>query len=153
MAKASDTRCEGSAHVGIDECHLSSLVEILIVHVMDEVQRLHINTCQPFHHIFKARHELFVGNHVARDGAISWTALLAALSVYTAVDSIEKTLGQVGTCTEELHFLTSLSGTDAAADTVVVAPNRTHHVVVLILDRTGYHRNLSSIMLETLRQA
>ena len=152
MAETCNTSSESTTDVCIDESHLSSLVEVLIVHVVDEVQCLDINSSKPLHHIHEARHELFVCQNVAFYWTVSRTALLASLRVYTTADSISETLSEVGTSTEELHLLTSLSSRNAAADAVVVAPDRTHHVVVLILNRACLNANPSSETLEVFRQ-
>ena len=72
----------------------------------------------------------------------------AALFVLAAVDGVEEGFGDVRTGAEELHFFTCLGGGHAAADAVVVTPDGTHHVVVLVLDGTCGHRNVGSVFLE-----
>ncbi len=119
---------------------------------MDEVQCLNIDSSEPLHHIHEARHELLVGHDITLDRTVSWTYLLTCLTIYATADGIGQALGEVSAGTEELHLLTSLSSTDAAADAVVVAPYRTHHVVVLILDTACLHGDHRSIALESFRQ-
>ena len=153
MAEACDAGSEGTAHVCIDESHLGSLVEILVVHVVDEVQGLHIYACQPVHHIHEARQELLVCQHVAFYWTVCRSTLLAGLGVYTTADGIGKTLGKVCPGTEELHLLTSLSCGHAAADAVVVAPHWAHNVVVFVLDAARFHRNHCRKLLEVLGQS
>ena len=43
MRETGNTCCEGTAHVGIDECQLGSLIEVLVVHIVNQVQRVHID--------------------------------------------------------------------------------------------------------------
>ena len=54
--------------------------------------------------------------------------------------------------TEELDFLTGLSCGYAAADAVVIAPYRTHHIIVLILDRGCVNGDLCRVLFEVLRE-
>jgi len=152
MREAGNTRGEGAAHIGVDESHLLSLVEVFVVHVVDEVQRLDIDSGQPLHHIHEAGHELIVGHHVALDRTVGGAHLLTCLAVHATTDGVGEALGEVGTCTEELHLLTRLSSAHAAADAVVIAPDRPHDIIVLVLDRAGLHRDVGSIALESLGQ-
>ena len=152
MAKACDTRSERATHIGVDQCQLSGLVEVFVVHVVDHIQRVHIHASQPLHHIHEARHKLVVLHHVALDRTESRAALLACLGVYTATDSVRKTLSQVSSRAEELHLLARLRGRHTAADRVIVAPDRPHHVVVFVLDGAGRHRDLRCVTLETFWQ-
>ena len=150
MRETGNTCCEGTAHVGIDECQLGSLIEVLVVHIVNQVQCVHIDVSQPVEHIAEAGLQLLPGEVLAGDGAELRTALLAGLGIHTAVDGVEQGLGHIGTSTEELHLLTSLGSAHAAADAVVVAPDRTHHVIVLVLDRAGLHRDHRSVVLEVI---
>ena len=139
MREAGNTRSKGTAHISIDKGHLSCLIEVLVVHIVDEVQRVHINVSEPVEHIAETGLQFFPCEVLAGDGTELRTALLAGLGIHTAVDGVEQGLGHVGTGTEELHLLTGLSGRHTTADAVVIAPDRTHHIVVLILDRAGLH--------------
>ena len=73
--------------------------------------------------------------------------------ILTAVDGVEESLGEVCAGAEELHFLTGLSCRDAAADAVVVTPNRAHRVIVFVLDGAGLHGDFCSELLEACREA
>ena len=152
MREAGDTGGKRAAHIGVDEGHLLSLIEILVVHVVDGVERLHVGGGKPFHHIHEAGHELVVGEHIAFDGPVSGTHLLTRLTVDATADGVGEALGEVGAGTEELHLLARLCGADATADAVVVAPDRAHHVVVLILYAARLDRDEGGIALETLGQ-
>ena len=116
MAKSCDAGSKCSAHVGVYKGKLCRLIEVLVVHVMNKIKGIYVNVSKPFHHIHKLRHELFIGNYVAFDWAICRTTLLTCLVVYTATDGVSKALCKVGTCSEELHFLTCLCGRHTAAD-------------------------------------
>ena len=65
MAETGDTRGKRAAYIGIYERQLGRLVEILIMHIVNKVQGIHVYTCQPFHHIVETWHEFIVCNDVA----------------------------------------------------------------------------------------
>ncbi len=149
MAEAGDAGGKGAAHFRVDECHFGSLVEVFVVHVVDEVQRVDIYATQPVHHLVEAGHKFVVGDHVALNGRQGGTALLAGLGVDTARNGIGEALGEIGACAEELHLLAGLRGTHTAADAVVIAPHGTHHIVVLILYAAGCYADFCGIVLES----
>ena len=68
--------------------------------------------------------------------------------VLTAVDRVEQALCKVCAGTEELHLLTCLGSGYAAADAVVVASYRTHHVIVLVLDGRSVNGDLRRVLLK-----
>ena len=108
MAEAGNACREGAAHVCINKRQLRRLVEVLVVHVVNQVQGVYINACKPFHHVLEARHEFFIGDNVALYRAVGRAALLACPAVDPSADGIVETLGKVCTCAEELHFLSGL---------------------------------------------
>ena len=108
MTESGDTGCERATQVGVDKRKFGSLVEVLVVHVVNQVQGVYINTCKPFHHVLEARHEFFIGDDVALYRAVGRAALLACPAVDPSADGIVETLGKVRTCAEELHFLSRL---------------------------------------------
>ena len=150
MTEASDTRCESTTYVCIDESELCSLIEILIVHVMDEVQCVYIDTRQPLHHIHEARHKLLVCNNITLYRTVSRSTLLTCLTVNATTNSVCKTFSKVCTSAKELHLLSCLGSRYTATDRVVVAPDRSHHIIILVLYRAGRDRYLRSIVLEML---
>ena len=119
---------------------------------MNEVQRINVNANKPFHHIHEAWHKLFVSYNIALNRSQGGATLLASLSVYTTADSVSKTFGEVGTSSKELHFLTGLCSRHTATNRVIITPHRSHHVIILVLDRTGLHRNFRSVVLEAFGQ-
>ena len=142
-----DTAGTSAENVAVVECHFESLVAVLVVHVVDDAERVAVNTCQPLHHLVELLHHLFVFEIFARDGGEEGRDLLAVHFVHTTVDGIEQALRQVGTSAEELHLLTDAHGRYAASDTVVVAVVWTHQVVVLVLDGRSGDRHLRAVAL------
>ena len=103
-------------------------------------------------------HDLIVVEHLRRDGRVFradlhvLAVLRQELLVLAAVDGVEQALGKVGTRAEELHLLARLRGGDAAADAVVIAPDRLHHIVVLVLDGGRRDGDAGGVFLEVVRQ-
>ena len=50
VREARDTGRKRTAHVGVDQRHFRRFVEILVVHVVNEVQRVHVHARKPIHH-------------------------------------------------------------------------------------------------------
>ena len=152
MAEPGDAGGEGAAHIGVDEGHLGGFIVVFVVHVLDQVEHVDIQPGQPVHHHIVLFHHLVVVEILAGDGGVGRAHLLVELFVHTAVDGVEQALGQVRPGAEELHLLAGLGGRDAAADGVVVPPDRLHHVVVFILDRAGLDGDGGGVFLEGLGQ-
>ena len=155
VAEACDAGRERAAHVGIDERHLGGLVVVLVVHVVNQVQRVHVQACKPVEVQVELVHQLVVVQVLARDGRVLGANLLALANrlVLTAVDGVQERLREVRTCTEELHLLAGLRCRNTAADAVVVTPDGAHRVVVLVLDGACLHGDFCGELLEVLGQA
>jgi hypothetical protein len=65
--KAGDAECHGPENVAIVESHLQPFVEILVVHVVNAVHRVHVSTRQPLHCCIELGHHVIVVKEVARD--------------------------------------------------------------------------------------
>ena len=152
MAEAGNAGSEGAADIGVDQGHLGSLIVVLVVHILDEVQDVDIQPGQPVHHDVVLGRDLAVVEVLGGDGGVSGADLLAELLIDAAVDGVKQALGEVRTCAEELHLLAGLGGGNAAADGVVIAPDRLHDVVVLILDAGRVDGDFRRIVLEGLGQ-
>ena len=152
VGESGDTGCEGAADIGIDERHFGGLVVVLVVHVVNQVERIHVQACEPFEHQLVLREDLVVFQDAGGDRCSRRSDLCARLFIDTAVDGIQESLGEVGAGAEELHFLTRLGCGDATADGVIITPHAAHDVVVLVLDRGGVDRNLGGVVAEVFRQ-
>ena len=67
VAEACDTRCKSAADIGVDEGHFGGFVVVLVVHVMNQVQRIHVQVRNPVHVKFELMDnfvviEVFAGN-------------------------------------------------------------------------------------------
>ena len=158
MAEARDSGGKGAPHIGVDERHLRSLIVILVMHVLDEVQDVDIQACQPVHHLIVLVHhliiiEIFRGDRrVLRPDLHMLSVLVKELLVLSAVDRVEQAFCQIRAGAEELHLLAGLRCAHAAADAVVVAPDGLHDIVILILNGGRAHRDDRRVAPEILRQ-
>ena len=138
--------------VGVVQCHLAGLVGVLVVHEVDDIDRIGVQLgCISQHLVVVCTHLVIVQNLVgnrldARDNQF------ALLFVHTAVNRVQQALCHVAACAEELHLLADLHGRDTAGDGVVVAVDRAHHVVVFVLNGVGRNAHLGAVGLEALRQ-
>ena len=121
------------------------------MHVMDHVQCTYIEVSQPVHHYIIFFHYFIIIKILGCDWCIFRSYLIVSFLIHTTVDCVKQAFCKVCTGTEELDFFSCLCGRYTAADGVIIAPYRTHYIVVLILDGTCLNRNMSCIFLEVLR--
>ena len=148
-----NTCCEVTLNVSVMESHLCSLIAVLVMHVVDDVQCIYIHVCLPLEHVDELIHNIIVIQYIAADGTVLRTNLLLGNFVNTAVQSVQQTFSNVSTCTEELHLFTDNHGGYAASDTVVITVCHSHQVVVLVLDGRGLDGHLRAVLLPVLRKS
>ena len=134
MREAGNTGCKSTANISINQSHFSSFVIILIVHVLDKIQDIYIKTGKPIHHDVKTMHYFIIIKIITGNSTIFRTYLYTGFLINTAVNCIKHALCKVGTSSEELHFLTGFSCRYAAADRVIITPDRTHYIIILVLN-------------------
>ena len=152
MREACDTGCKCPSYIRIDQRHLRCLIKIFIMHILDRIQCIDIQSCQPVHHHIILLNYFLIIQILAGNRCVCRADLISRLEVASAVHCVQQTLCKVCTCTEKLHFLTCLCGGYTTADRIVIAPYWTHHVVILILDRARTHGDNCRIFLKVLRQ-
>ena len=123
------------------------------MHVVDHVQCSNIQMCKPVHHLIIFCDYFVIVKVLGSNRLVLRSYLLLCLLINTTVDRVKKAFCKVSTSTEELHLFTGLCSRYTAADAVVIAPYRTHNIIILILNRTCCNRNICSIFLEVLRQS
>ena len=148
-----DAAGERAQHVAVVQRHLDRLVAVLVVHVVDAVERVDVGLGEPVHHRIEPVHHLVIVQHVAGHGRELRPDLVAAHLVASAIERVQQGLGQVHARAEELHLLADAHRRDAAGDGAVVAPLRPHQVVGFVLDRAGVDRRLDGEALEAVGQA
>ena len=100
--------------------HLQPFVGILVVHVMDDVERVDVGLGEPVHHRVEPGHDVRVVEHVTGQRRQHGPDLGTADLVPAAIDRVQQRLSQVDPGAEELHLLADLHGRDAAGDRGVV---------------------------------
>ena len=120
------------------------------MHVVDDVEGIYINLSLPLHHIDELVHNIIIVKDVTGYRAILRSDLLLGNFIDTAVKSVKETLSKVSTCSEELHLFTDDHGGYAASDTVIIAVNNSHEIVVLVLDGRCGDGDLSAVLLPAL---
>ena len=153
MWEACNTCCKCSSYICIDKSHFCCLIVVLIMHVVNHVKCTNIEVSKPIHHCVILLDNFVIIKVLWCDRCIFRTNLHLCLFINTAVDSVEKALSKVSSCAEELDFLTCLCCGYAAADWVIIAPYRTHHIIVLVLNWACCNWNMRSILLEVLRKS
>ena len=80
-----NARCEVALHIPVVQSHLSPLIAVLVVHVVDDVQRVHIDVSLPLHHVHEFIHHVVVLKDVAAHRTVLGSDLLLCHFVNTAV--------------------------------------------------------------------
>ena len=153
VRESSDTCCERTVNLCIDQSHFSCFIVVFVMHVVDHVQCSNIQMSQPVHHLVIFCDYFIIIEIFRSNWLIVRSYLLFCLLINTTVDSVKKAFCKVCTSSEELHLFTCFCSRYTAADAVVVAPYRTHNIIIFILDRACQYRNVSCIFLEVFRQS
>ncbi len=148
-----DTARHGTNNVTVMQRHQRSFVAVLVVHVMDDVQRGHVLLSQPVHEVIHTFHDFIEVQHVCFDRLRFRANLHFQFFVNAAVNSVQHCFREVCTCAEELHLLTNNHRAYAAGNCVVVVVEvRTHQIIVLVLQRRRIDRNFRSEFFKVQRQ-
>ena len=74
--QAGNAERHGAQDVAVVQRHLQALVEVLVVHVVDAVHRMHVGAREPLHRGVELREHLVIVEHVAghrRRGGAIWS--------------------------------------------------------------------------------
>ena len=93
VRQAGDAAGERAQDVAVVQRHLDRLVAVLVVHVVDDVERVDVGLREPVHHRIEAAHHLVVISTSPVIGAEFRPDLLAAHLVASAVEGVEQRLG------------------------------------------------------------
>ena len=63
-------RCPGAHYVTVVQGHFERLVVVLVVHIVDDFQRVDINLGKPAHHLLEFVHDLVVLEEFARNRGV-----------------------------------------------------------------------------------
>jgi len=76
VGEAGNTGSKGSAYIGINQSHLGSFVVILIMHVLDQVQYVYIQSSEPVHHLVVFSHYFIIIKVFRSDWCVSRSYLI-----------------------------------------------------------------------------
>ena len=116
------------------KCHLQSFVAVFIVHIMDDIQSVDIQVCQPIAHTVKFAHDFFVIQIFGCDRRQFRTNLIALALIFAAIDGIEESLGQICTGTKELHLFPDAHSGNTAGYSIIIAEFFHHQIIIFILN-------------------
>ena len=139
-------------HQGVVEGHLAALIGVLVVHVVDDVDGVHVELRHVGEHLFVVAQHLGVVQHLVLIQGDVGHHPDALLLVHAAVDGVQQALGQVGPGAEKLHLLAHRHGGHAAGDAIVVPVHGAHQLVALVLDGVGPDAHVGAVPLEPLGQ-
>ena len=89
VRETSDTGCECTSYVSIDQSHLCCFVVIFVMHVVDHVQSIYIQFCQPVHHNIVMFHYFVIIQIFSCDRSVSRSYLNFCLLIDTTVDCVQ----------------------------------------------------------------
>ncbi|CQR22572.1 Uncharacterised protein [Yersinia enterocolitica] len=116
--------------------HQCSFVAVLVMHVMDDVQRSNVLFSQPIHKVIHAFHDFVIVQHFIHHWRFFRANLDLHFFINAAVNCIQHGFRQVGTRAEELHLFTDNHRANTTCDGIVIVVEvRTHQVIVFILYR------------------
>ena len=121
------------------------------MHVMDHVQRIHIQPAHPCHIFVIGLAHLIIIEHAVESFSVG-TELYAALFVFAAVERKKEKFGKVAARAEELHLFSDLHRGDTAGNAVIVPVDRTHQVIILVLNGIRIDGDLRAELLKGFRE-
>ena len=69
--QAGDAERHGAQDVAVVQRHFEALVEVLVVHVVDAVHRMHVGAREPLHHAVELLEHLVVVEHSPVTGGVA----------------------------------------------------------------------------------
>ena len=135
-------------HRRVVQRHLRRLIGIFIVHIVNDVHGIHIQPRRPLHIRLQRLHHAVEVEHLILHHFPRRADGNAALGVKAAVECQQQQLRQIAARAEKLHLSADLHRRDTARDRIIVAVERTHPIVVFILDGIGVARHLGAKALE-----
>ncbi|MNI64050.1 hypothetical protein D3C73_1194660 [compost metagenome] len=113
--------------------HQRGFVAVLVVHIVNDVQRTDVLHGQPVHKVVQALHHHVVIQHVIHQRRSFRPDLDFQLLIHTAVDCVQQCFGEVGTRTKELHLFADDHRADAAGNGIVIAFKVSAHQIVIFI--------------------
>ena len=139
-------------HIGIVERHLSCLIGVLIVHIMDGVHGVDIELCHLLHTLKISIFYLFVIQNLIVHGRSILKNLNLLFFVIAVIDCHQQRFGQIDPRAEELHPSSHLHGGYTAGNGIVVTVQLSHFVITLVLDGIGFNAHFCTVFFKFRRQ-
>src|SRR5699024_10394743 len=111
-----NTAGHGAQDVCVVQCHLDAFVGVLVMHVVNAVEGIHVGLGKPVHHDVKLLKNVVVVENVAFHRRHLGSNLNARAFVLTAVNGVQEGLGKVDAGAEELPLLADGHGGHAAGN-------------------------------------
>ena len=115
--------------------HLDTLVSVLVMHVVDAVEGVHVGAGKPVHESVKLLQDVLVHQHVPGNSVRGRGNLNTRDFILATIDGVEEGLRQVDARAKELHLLADLHGRNTAGNPSVIAPRLAHQGVRFVLNR------------------
>src|SRR6202012_5128852 len=93
-----------SKRIVVVQGHFDTFVGVLVVHVVDDVHRVHVNPGEPFHHRLEPAEDVVKIQVVAHDASKGGSHLFSGEFIPASVDCVQQTLGHVRPGPEKLHL-------------------------------------------------
>ena len=150
--KPGHTKRHQTLDMGIMQRHLGCFISIFIVHEVDDVDRVDIQSGNVGKNLLIVGHNLVKIQDIIRNRLDTGHNFSAFQLVYAAVDRIQQRFCHIRTSAKKLHLLADRHCRYTAGDRVVIAIDRTHHVIILVLNRVSRNRHLRTVTLEVFGQ-
>ena len=142
----------GAQDIAVVQRHFDALIRVFVVHVVNAIQSFDIGCGEPIHHFFKLSDDFVVVQYVGLNRLEAFGHDHTGFFIHTTVDRVQQGFGQIRTRAKKLHLFTNAHGRYAARDAVVIAPLRTHQIIVFVLNRAGVDRHFGTEIFETAGQ-
>ena len=151
--KTGDAKGHEPFHLAVVQRQLRRFIGIAIMHIMDQIHRIHVKTGQPLQHsAVAAAHYVIIQIFAFRQGQLR-RYLERRFLVFAAVNGHQKRLSQIGPRAKELHLLPQAHSRHAAGNAVIIAVNGAHQIVAFVLNGAGIDGHFSAEAFEAFRQS
>ena len=135
--KPRNAKSHQSSDITVQKCHLTLFICVFIVHVMNDIHYINIESAQPVSVNIETSHSVFVVDRPVSDRFHLRADSFPSSFVHASVKSQAKNFCQVVSGTKELHLFPHFYRGNAAGDGIVISIGLPHNIIILILNRIG----------------
>ena len=140
--KPCNARCKEAPYLSIVQRHLQSLVRILVVHIVYEVEGVYIQARKPVEHLLVLAFNLLeiersvaeYGREHRRNLQVFARLLIQSNLVLAAVERVQQAFCKVCPRAEKLHIFAYAHTAYATRDAVIVSHFGAHQIVAFVLN-------------------